>query len=304
MQAYHIPVLRDASVKGLVTDAGGAYMDATFGGGGHSRAILECLSGAGQLFAFDQDPDARANAPEDSRFTFIAENFRYALRALQALNAPPLHGILADLGVSSHQFDAGERGFSFRADAPLDMRMNKGVQGNEAEETQSAADLVNEAELQDLTDIFRNYGELPGAYRVAQAIVRARPIRTTGQLAEAAATAMPARERNSLMAQLFQALRISVNDELGALKQLLTSALPLLATGGRLVVISYHSLEDRLVKHFMASGNLEGHIATDLYGNRLVPFEAITRKPIVPDDAEIAINPRARSAKLRIAQKK
>jgi 16S rRNA (cytosine1402-N4)-methyltransferase len=297
---YHNPVLLEPSVTGLVADAAGTYVDVTFGGGGHSRAILQLLSPEGRLLAFDQDPDAQRNAIPDGRFTLIAQNFRHLQQALLEQGITQVDGILADLGVSSHQFDTAERGFSYRADAPLDMRMDTTTEGN------TAADVLNTYPLEDLVTIFRIYGELPQARKLANAVVWARqsaPVTTTAQLAAIAQMCLPKQGFYSALSQVFQALRIEVNDELAVLRALLLQSLAVLKPGGRLAVISYHSLEDRLVKHFFATGNLEGEVRTDVYGNRLNPWQPVTRKPIVPDQLEIDRNPRARSAKLRIAQK-
>jgi 16S rRNA (cytosine1402-N4)-methyltransferase len=295
---YHDPVLLNESIEGLNIKEGGIYVDTTYGGGGHSNEILKRL-GKGSLIAFDQDKDALANKPDDNRLVLINQNFRYMRNFLKLYKAVPVDGILADLGVSSHQFDEAERGFSIRFDAELDLRMNrnKGF---------TAKDIVNDYSVHQLKEIFQNYGELKNAWRISQMIETARKekeISTTNQLKEILAKAAKAGQENKFFARVFQALRIEVNDELGSLKDMLIQASGVLAKGGRLVVISYHSLEDRLVKNFMKSGNFEGKIEKDFYGNPQVDFRMITRKPLVPDDDEILRNNRARSAKLRIAEK-
>lgn len=295
---YHQPVLLQESLDWLHIEPTGTYVDVTFGGGGHSRAIVERLT-TGHLYGFDQDTDATRNELSSPQFTLVVDNFRHLSTALYARQVFAVDGILADLGVSSHQFDEPARGFSFRADAPLDMRMGLATE-------RTAADVVNDYPEADLARILAEYGEVPGAYRMAKAIVRSRPIHTTHQLVQVLQPYLPKhkpREANSMLAQVFQALRIEVNDEIGALHDMLTQALALLKPGGRLVVISYHSLEDRPVKHFLATGNFQGMLHKDLYGNPLTPWQVLTRKPVVPTEAEVAANPRARSAKLRVAQK-
>lgn len=296
---YHNPVLLEASVEGLVQNVSGTYVDVTFGGGGHSRHILEKLGGEGRLVAFDQDPDSAANVPADSRFQFVSSNFSHLKKFLQYYNAYPVDGILADLGVSSHQFDTAERGFSHRMEGSLDMRMN-------SSNGLTAYQIVNEYPVERLTNIFRQYGELVEARQVALLIEKARTqkIETTTELAEVVAPALPRGKENKVLSQIFQALRIEVNHELEVLQELLAQSAEALKPGGRLVVISYHSLEDRLVKNFMRAGNFEGKVEKDFYGNPLCPFNLVTRKPIVPNEEEIAENPRARSAKLRIAEKR
>jgi 16S rRNA (cytosine1402-N4)-methyltransferase len=295
---YHDPVLLQKSVEGLNIRQGGSYVDVTFGGGGHSRLILEMLD-EGKLFAFDQDTDALTNKIEDARFNLINQNFKYLKNFLLLNQVTEVDGILADLGVSSHQFDMPERGFSTRFSAPLDMRMNKN-------QPFTAAILVNTYSEEKLNNVLRFYGELKNSFQLTKAIISKRetaPINTTGELIEAVEKCFPPHKQNKFLAMLFQALRIEVNDELGALKEMLTQSLEMLKIGGRLVVISYHSLEDRLVKNYIKTGNFEGILEKDFYGNPLVPFKAINTKPIIPEKEEIERNGRARSAKLRIAEK-
>jgi len=296
---YHNPVLLNRSIELLNIDPNGVYIDVTFGGGGHSRAILEKLRN-GRLIAFDQDPDALNNVPEDEKFTLVPHNFRYLKNFLRLHNAAPADGILADLGVSSHQFDVPDRGFSTRFDAQLDMRMNPSA-GNSAE------DILNTYSAEELQNIFTLYGELRSSYSISHAIVEARakkPIRTTGELIDIIKPILPERKINKLSAMVFQALRIEVNEELEVLKEMLQQAAEVLKPGGRLVVISYHSLEDRLVKNFFRAGNFEGKIEKDFYGNVLSPLKPLSGKAIVPDENEIAENSRARSAKMRTAEKR
>ena len=299
MSEYHNPVLLKESIDSLVITPDGKYADATFGGGGHSREILSRLSPEGRLMAFDRDQDALANAPEDSRFQLIHNNFRF-IHNYTLLNFPEgLDGILADLGVSSHQFDTAERGFSFRYDAPLDMRMN--VQGGK-----TAADIVNSYTQEELEKILRLYGEVDNARRVAQLICSARSkaqILTTDDLDNAIAAALPAFAAHKHLARVYQALRIEVNEEMRSLEKFLLGAASSLKSGGRLCVITYHSLEDRMVKNFIRTGSVSGEENKDLFGRRLSPLEPIERKPILPSEEEIASNTRARSAKLRIARK-
>ena len=293
---YHNPVLRQLSVNYLVTNPDGIYVDVTYGGGGHSRTILENLA-EGRLIAFDQDADAQLI--EDNRFTFVASNFKNLCRFLKYHQAYPVDGILADLGVSSHQFDTPERGFSYREDGVLDMRMN-------TQSGKSAQDIVNQYDEKALSDIFYRYGELPDGRALAHRIVKAReehPITTTLQLVEALKPSLLRGRENKTLSKIFQAIRIEVNQEMSVLESFLTQTLDALKVGGRLVVISYHSLEDRVVKNFMRSGNLSGEVEKDFYGNPQTPFKLITRKAIQPDMEEISVNPRARSAKLRVAEK-
>ena len=295
---YHNPVLRQLSVDYLVTNPNGTYVDVTYGGGGHSRCILEKLD-QGRLIAFDQDSDAQSQLLEDERFTFVASNFKNLNRFLKYHQAFPVDGILADLGVSSHQFDTPERGFSYREDGVLDMRMN-------TQTGKTAQDIVNQYDEKALSDIFYRYGELSDGRTLARRILKAReeePITTTGQLVEALKPSLIRGKENKSLSKIFQAIRIEVNQEMAVLESFLTQSLDALKEGGRLVVIAYHSLEDRLVKNFMRSGNLAGEVEKDFYGNPQTPFKLVTRKAIQPDIEEITINPRARSAKLRVAEK-
>ncbi|WP_345143415.1 16S rRNA (cytosine(1402)-N(4))-methyltransferase RsmH [Flavobacterium ginsengiterrae] len=295
---YHNPVLLHPTVDGLDIKPDGIYVDVTFGGGGHSKEILRRLGPNGKLFAFDQDEDALANALPDERFTLINENFRFIKRFLRFHGVKAVDGILADLGVSSHQFDVPERGFSTRFDAELDMRMS---QKNDL----NAYRVVNEYEEQDLRRVFFDYGELKNAPVLARTIVEARqhrPIKTTDELKEVLKKYLPEKVRNKILAQIYQAIRIEVNQEMDVLKEFIEQSLEILKPGGRFSVISYHSLEDRLVKRFIKNGMFEGEPERDFYGNYSVPFKTIG-KLIVPDDEEIKINNRARSAKLRIAEK-
>lgn len=295
---YHNPVLLHASVDGLNIKPEGIYVDVTFGGGGHSKEILKRLGPNGKLFAFDQDEDALANALPDERFTLINENFRFIKRFLRFYGVKSVDGILADLGVSSHQFDVPERGFSTRFDAGLDMRMS---QKNDL----NAYRVVNEYDDANLRRVFLDYGELKNAPALSRTIIEAReeqPIKTTDELKEVLARYLPERVRNKILAQIYQAIRIEVNQEMDVLKEFLEQSLEILNPGGRLSVISYHSLEDRLVKRFMKNGMFEGEPERDFFGNFSVPFKTVG-KLIVPDNAEIKENNRARSAKLRIAEK-
>ena len=296
---YHNPVMLDECIRGLNINPEGVYADVTFGGGGHSRAIMERLT-TGHLYAFDQDEDAAANAFDDARFTFIPQNFKYLKNFIQLYHGGQIDGIIADLGVSSHQFDTPEKGFSTRFEGELDMRMSQTTPND-------AATVVNTYDLGELSRILTLYGEVQQAHLVAADIVRARdlePIVTTAQLKAAVQRRLPRGKENKVLAQIFQALRIEVNQELEALTALLTQCPDVLKPGGRLVVLSYHSLEDRLVKNFMKTGNAEGKEEKDFFGNLLTPYNLITRKPMVPSDEEIEGNSRARSAKLRIAERK
>ena len=296
---YHNPVMKEECIGGLNINPEGVYADVTFGGGGHSRAILDRLT-TGHLYAFDQDEDAEANAFDDEHFTFIPQNFKYFKNFIQLYHGGKIDGIIADLGVSSHQFDTPEKGFSTRFDGPLDMRMSQMTPND-------AATVVNTYDHADLTRILRLYGEMQQPQLIASDIIMAReaePIETTEQLKAAVQRRLPRGKENKVLAQLFQALRIEVNQELDALTAFLTQCPDVLKSGGRLVVMSYHSLEDRLVKNFMKTGNAEGKEEKDFFGNLLTPYHIITRKPIVPSDEENENNSRARSAKLRIAERK
>lgn len=312
-QPYHIPALLRASVDALNIRPSGVYVDCTLGGGGHTRAILQAIADAGataggasgRLLSFDQDSDAINRALADpalggnQRLQLVHGNFRYLANFLRYYGAAQVDGILADLGVSFHHFDDAERGFSFRFEGPLDMRMNRDAH-------RSAATLLDEMSQQELTDIFRLYGELKQAPRIAAAIVKARteaPVDTIERLLGVSEPYISPRQQKKELAQLFQALRIAVNDEIGALRSLLVQSRRVLRPGGRLAIITYHSLEDRLVKNFLRSGNLEGREEKDFFGRSLSPFRLLTSKPIVPDEAEIEANPRSRSAKLRVAEK-
>ena len=304
-EEYHIPVLLGQSVDGLDVKPGGIYVDVTFGGGGHSREILSRLSADGHLYSFDQDADAEKNASrgegslgEDPRFTFVRSNFRYLKNWMRYYGVEHIDGVLADLGVSSHHFDDETRGFSFRFDAPIDMRMNKRA-------GMTAADVLNEYEEESLADLFYLYGELKNSRKLASAIVKQRtikPFATTGELMDAVEKLMPKERAKKDMAKLFQALRIEVNHEMDALRDMLRSAVECLGEGGRLSVITYHSLEDRIVKNVMKSGNAEGKVDKDFYGRINTPLKMIG-KVIVPDNDEQQANPRSRSAKLRISEK-
>jgi len=296
---YHNPVMLDECIRGLNINPEGVYADVTFGGGGHSRAIMGHLT-TGHLYAFDQDEDAAENAFDDERFTFIPQNFKYFKNFIQLYHGGQIDGVIADLGVSSHQFDTPEKGFSTRFDGELDMRMSQTTPND-------AATVVNTYDLADLTRILTLYGEVQQAHLIAADIVRARdlePIETTAQLKQAVQRRLPRGKENKVLAQIFQALRIEVNQEMDALTAFLTQCPDVLKSGGRLVVLAYHSLEDRLVKNFMKTGNAEGKEEKDFFGNLLTPYTLITRKPMVPSDEEIEGNNRARSAKLRIAERK
>ncbi len=298
---YHIPVLLKESVDGLDINPDGLYVDVTFGGGGHSREILSRLGDNGHLFSFDQDADAENNIVDDPRFTFVHSNFRWLSNWMRYYDIEHIDGLLADLGVSSHHFDDAERGFSFRYDAPLDMRMNR-------EGGKTAADIVNDDTEEHLADIFYLYGELRRSRQIAAAIVKARqrkPILTTQDFLQVVDPLFRREKEKKDMARLFQALRIEVNHEMQALSEMLTSATRLLAKGGRLSVITYHSLEDRMVKNIMKSGNVNGKVEEDpVYGRKASPYNLVNNKVIVPSDEEVERNPRSRSAKLRIAEKK
>ena len=299
IETYHIPVMLDECISALNIKPNGIYVDLTMGGGGHTREILKHLGPEGHLYSLDQDPDAEANAPQDPRHTFVASNFRFVRGALRLRGIEHVDGILADLGVSSHHFDAKHRGFSFRGEALLDMRMN--TRGG-----RTAADIINTYTNDALAKIFSEYGELDTTWKIANCIERARtekPITTTAELVEAVKPCTPPKDEAKFLTKLFQAIRIELNGEIEALKMALEQSAKLLSPEGRLVVMSYHSLEDRLVKNFMRSGNCEGVIEKDFFGRATTPFKVISRKAIIPSDEEITTNPRSRSAKLRVAEK-
>ena len=297
---YHIPVLLESAVNELDIQLSGTYCDLTFGGGGHSRYILSKLGAEGRLYSFDQDRDTLLNAPDDERFNYVESNFRFLRSALRLRGVDKVDGILADLGVSSHHFDEVGRGFSFRGEGPLDMRMNQ--RGG-----RTAADVVNTYDADSLARVLKEYGELDTTWKIASCIERARekePITTTAQLVEAVRPCTPKRDESKFLTKLFQALRIEVNGEMEALKMALEQSLKVLRPGGRLVVISYHSLEDRLVKNFMRSGNFEGKIEPAFFGRQQTPFDVVSREAIVPTAEEVERNPRSRSAKMRVAIKR
>lgn len=298
-ETYHVPVLLQESVDGLDIKPDGIYVDVTFGGGGHSREILSRIGKNGHLYSFDQDEDAEKNILNDNRFTFVRSNFRYLRNWMRYYGVEHIDGLLADLGVSSHHLDDESRGFSFRFDAPLDMRMNK--RGGK-----TAANIVNEYSEEQLSDIFYLYGELKNARKIASQLVKVRQehlIETTGDILNAIGSLFPKDREKKEMAKLFQALRIEVNHEMDALRDMLNAASDLLGKGGRLSVITYHSLEDRIVKNMMKAGNVEGKVKQDFFGRIEAPFKTFNNKPIIPDEEELARNPRSRSAKLRIAEK-
>ena len=299
IETYHIPVMLGECIEGLDIKPNGTYVDLTMGGGGHTSEILRHLGPEGHLYSFDQDPDAQANAPQDERFTFVASNFRFLRGAMRLRGVEQVDGILADLGVSSHHFDAKHRGFSFRGEAPLDMRMN-------TRSKRTAADIVNSYDKEALAKIFSDYGELDTTWKIANCIERARatkPIETTAELVEAVKPCTPPKDEAKFLTKLFQALRIELNGEMEALRMALEQSLKILKPGGRLVIMSYHSLEDRIVKNFMRSGNADGRIEKDFFGNSTSELKVITRKAVAPSAEEIERNPRSRSAKLRIAEK-
>ncbi len=300
MSQYHTSVLLDESVSALIDSASGVYADATFGGGGHTAEILSRLSQNGRVLAFDRDSDAIANRLDDPRLTLIRSDFRWIHNhVLHQGYKEGIDGVLADLGVSSHQFDTAERGFSFRYEAPLDMRMNQEAEFN-------AADIVNTYEQADLEKILRLYGEVDNSRKIAQLICKAREIskiETTTDLGKAIESALPKFAEHKFLAKVYQALRIEVNQEMKSLEKFLSGAARSLKPGGKLVVITYHSLEDRMVKNFIKAGNIEGKVEKDFYGNATAPLKAVNRKPILPQESEISVNTRARSAKLRIAEK-
>lgn len=298
-EQYHVPVMLEECIEGLNIKPNGIYIDLTFGGGGHSKAILQRLSSEGSLYAFDQDSDAVKNALDDDRFTMIEDNFSNLTNQLKLYRVTQVDGILADLGISSYQIDCAERGFSTRFDAELDLRMNR-------KQVLTAKDVVNTYSLEQLKKIFANYGELSNAYQIAKRIESSQieGISTTNQLKEILQPLAQRGKENKFFAQVFQALRIEVNGEIDVLQKMLEQTSPLLKQGGRLVVMSYHSLEDRLVKNYIKTGNCEGRIEKDFFGNLLNDLEAVNRKPITASEQELIRNPRSRSAKLRIAQKK
>lgn len=299
MDCYHVPVLLAESVDGLGLKPGGVYVDATFGGGGHSREIMRRLGPGARLYGFDQDADAEANAIEGEGFTFVRSNFRYLRNWMRYYGEDHVDGLLADLGVSSHHLDDAARGFSFRFDAPLDMRMNKRAGA-------TAADVVNTYAEERLADVLYLYGELKNSRRLAAAIAKARqsaPIATTADLMRAVDGLLPPQRAKKDAARLFQALRIEVNHEMQALAEMLSAAVSLLAPGGRLAVITYHSLEDRMVKNLMRAGNVEGRVEQDFFGRTVAPLRQLPGMPVVPPAAEQEANPRSRSAKLRVAEK-
>lgn len=297
---YHIPVLLKPCVDNLITNPDGVYVDITLGGGGHSKEILSRLSEKGKLFSFDQDEDAKQNIPDDNRLTFVPQNFRYIKNYLKLYGITSVDGILGDLGVSSHQFDKGERGFSIRFDAELDMRMNQ-------KSSLTAKKVINDYDERKLLYIFKDYGEIDNAYKLTMLIVEARKnqvIETTNQLKEVIKPATPKFEESRYLAKVYQAIRIEVNQEMDALKECLTQCVDLLKPGGRLVMMSYHSLEDRLVKNIIKTGNIEGEEVKDIvYGKITRYFKSLTSKPIIPSEKEIIENSRARSAKLRVAER-
>lgn len=298
MTNYHTPALLKDCIDGLNVNPDGNYIDATFGGGGHSAAIVKLLNN-GHLFGFDQDEDARSNIVDEEHFTFVHANFRFLKHFMRYHNVDGIDGILADLGVSFHHFDTAERGFSFRFDAPLDMRMNQNA-------TLTAAKVINEYSVERLSFIFKTYGDFHMAYKLANTIDKARAeslLKTTGELKSLVEPLFPSKVQSKFLARLFQAIRMEVNQEVETLKKMLVDGTSLLKPGGRFVVITYHSIEDRLVKNYFKSGNFEGKIAQDFYGNVEAPMKPINRGVIIPDDDETTRNPRSRSAKLRIAEK-
>ncbi len=298
-EAYHLPVMLNECIQGLDIKKDGIYVDVTFGGGGHSKEILKHLGENGKLYAFDQDQDAVQNLPDDPRLVFINHNFRYIRQFLEYLKAVPVNGILADLGISSYQINTAEKGFAHRLNGDLDMRMDQNAK-------LKASDIINQYGERDLLKIFNQYGEIKNAYKLVQVIMEKRkvnPITTIEDFKTAISNCIPGKEESKYLSQVFQALRIEVNNEMKALEALLENVTDLLAPGGRFVVMSYHSLEDRMVKNFINTGNVEGELKKDLYGKTSLQMKAITKKPIIPSDEEIAENKRARSAKLRIAEK-
>jgi len=294
--SYHNPVLLKESVDLMAIKADGVYVDVTFGGGGHSREILSRLGEKGKLFAFDQDPDAKDNIPDDPRFTLISSNFRYLQKMLRMQGITAVDAILGDFGISSHQIDEGERGFSLRYDAALDMRMNRN-------KGRSAAEVLNHSDEDELIRILKQYGEISRPHLAARAIISQVPLKSTFQLKAAVEKLAPRNKPGQYIAQVFQAIRIEVNEELKVIEELLEQSTAVLKNEGRIVCISYHSLEDRLVKNYFRGGHFDGTMEKDFYGNLLRPLEPITRKPLIPSEEEISLNPRARSAKMRAAEK-
>lgn len=298
-EAYHLPVMLNECIKGLDIKKDGIYVDVTFGGGGHSKEILKYLGDEGKLYAFDQDIDAAQNLPDDERLVFINHNFRYIKQFLTYLKAAPVNGILADLGISSYQINTADKGFAHRLSGDLDMRMDQNAK-------LKASDIINQYNERDLLKIFNQYGEIKNAYKLVQTILEQRKTQNIVSIDDfkvAIKNCIPGKEESKYLSQVFQALRIEVNQEMKALESLLENVTDLLAPGGRLVIMSYHSLEDRMVKNFINTGNIEGELVKDLYGKTDLKFKAITKKPIIPTDEEISINRRARSAKLRIAER-
>lgn len=295
---YHIPAMLQATIEALNIEKSGVYADATFGGGGHSRAIMSQLGAEGHLYGFDQDEDARANAIDDDRFTFVHGNFRYMENFLRYAGETRIDGIVADLGVSFHHFDSVERGFSFRGEAPLDMRMNR-------QSSLTAADIVNEYDEERLTSLFKQYTDLKRPSATARAIIsyrNSKPLQSTFELCEAVKSTINPRQEKKDLAQVFQALRIETNAEMDALREFLLSTTRILKPGGRIAVLTYHSIEDRLVKNFLRSGNFDGKLEKDFYGNPITPWKSIKASSLSPDKEEMEANPRSRSAKLRVAE--
>lgn len=298
-EVYHLPVMLNECIQGLNIKQDGVYVDVTFGGGGHSKEILKHLGPKGKLYAFDQDSDAVGNLPDDERLVFINHNFKYIKQFLQYLKALPVDGILADLGISSHQINEAEKGFAHRLGGDLDMRMDR-------KSGLKASDVVNTYSEKELLRVFNTYGEIKNAYKLVLLIIEKRktsPVTTIEEFKEAIRTCIPGKEESKYLSQVFQALRIEVNEEMKALESLLENSAAVLAKGGRLVVMSYHSLEDRMVKNFINSGNIAGNVEKDFFGNKTEVFKSVTKKPIIPSDEEIDRNRRSRSAKLRIAEK-
>jgi 16S rRNA (cytosine1402-N4)-methyltransferase len=298
-EVYHLPVMLNECIQGLNIKEDGVYVDVTFGGGGHSKEILKNLGPKGKLFAFDQDADAVGNLPDDERLVFINHNFKYIKQFLQYLKALPVDGILADLGISSYQINEADKGFAHRLGGDLDMRMDR-------KSGLKASDVVNTYSEKELLRVFNNYGEIKNAYKLVLLIIEKRktnPVTTIDEFKDAIRNCIPGKEESKYLSQVFQALRIEVNEEIKALESLLENSASVLAKGGRLVVMSYHSLEDRMVKNYINSGNVAGTVEKDFFGNKTEVFKSLTKKPIIPSDEEIDRNRRSRSAKLRIAEK-